>query len=193
MERSESNMTNLNMITTEELLREVISRMGEDVEREGLVETPKRWAKALKEMTQGYNQDASEILNKSFESTNRNMVICRDIEFYSMCEHHVLPFKGKVHIGYIPNGRVVGLSKLARVVEVFARRLQIQEQLTEQIAEAIETAINATGVAVVVEAEHLCMKARGVRNHSSVMTTSALRGALKETQARMEFLSLIGK
>jgi GTP cyclohydrolase I len=186
-------MTNLNMITTEELLREVISRMGEDVEREGLVETPKRWAKALKEMTQGYNQDASEILNKSFESTNRNMVICRDIEFYSMCEHHVLPFKGKVHIGYIPNGRVVGLSKLARVVEVFARRLQIQEQLTEQIAEAIETAINATGVAVVVEAEHLCMKARGVRNHSSVMTTSALRGALKETQARMEFLSLIGK
>lgn len=183
----------LEHFTTEQLLAEVITRMGEDVTREGLVETPHRWAKALREMTQGYQENPSAILNKSFESSNKNMVICRDIEFYSMCEHHVLPFKGKVHIGYIPNGRVVGLSKLARVVDVFARRLQIQEQLTEQIAEAIEQAIGATGVAVVVEAEHLCMKARGVRNHSSVMVTSSLRGQLLNPEVRAEFLSLIGK
>lgn len=175
------------------LFRRVLEEIGENVEREGLIETPRRWAKAMLELTNGYAQDPAEILNKSFQSENRNMVICKDIEFYSMCEHHVLPFKGRAHIAYIPNGRVIGLSKLARLVECFARRLQIQEQMTEQIAEAIEKHVGATGVAVVLEAEHLCMKARGVRNHSSVMITSALRGLMEGQEARAEFLSLIGK
>lgn len=178
-------------MTNEQMIKQLLINLGEDADREGLVDTPKRVVKAWKEICVGYSMDPAEILARRFKTTASNMVICRDIEFYSVCEHHLLPFKGKAHIGYLPKEEVVGLSKLPRLVECFGRRLQIQEQMTEQIADAIMEHLNPLGCAVILEAEHLCMKSRGVRNHSSVMVTSALRGEFIHPEVRSEFLSLV--
>jgi GTP cyclohydrolase I len=177
----------------ENAVKEILEYIGEDVEREGLVDTPKRVRKAWEFMCGGYKQDAQEILNQAlFTSSNDEMVVVKDIEFYSMCEHHMLPIIGKAHVAYIPNGKVVGLSKIPRVVDVFARRLQIQEQLTEQIAEAINEAIAPKGVAVVIDARHMCMEMRGVEKISSSTVTSALRGLFKkEKTTKDEFLSIV--
>lgn len=172
--------------------REVLQLIGEDPEREGLIKTPERMAKAWQFMTQGYNQDAVAILNSAkFHENVSEMILVKDIELYSMCEHHLLPFYGKAHIAYIPNGYITGLSKLARVVDVFSRRLQVQERLTTQILEAIKEALNPQGVAVVIEAKHLCMMVRGVQKQNSVTTTSAFDGQFQSTSTRMEFLKLI--
>lgn len=177
----------------EELYRELLKHIGEDVNREGLRETPRRAAKAMAFLTQGYSQNLDEIINNAlFESETREMVLVKNIELYSMCEHHLLPFIGKCHVAYIPNGKVIGLSKIARIVDVYARRLQIQENLTRQIAESLEKFTGAAGVAVVIEAQHLCMMMRGVEKQNSVMTTSCLLGTFLDSAAtRMEFLSLI--
>lgn len=173
----------------------IISAIGEDLTREGLVDTPKRAAKAFKFLNNGYEKTLDEVLNGAiFTSDAEDMVIVKDIELYSLCEHHLLPFIGKCHVGYLPNGKVLGLSKIARVVDMYARRLQIQEQLTSQIAEAIETAVGARGVAVVIEAKHLCMMMRGVEKQNSVMTTSAMKGIFrKDISTRTEFLNLINR
>ncbi len=168
--------------------------MGEDVNREGLIKTPERAAKAMQFLTQGYDQDASQILRSAmFKEDYSEMVIVKDIELYSMCEHHMLPFFGKAHIAYIPNGYVVGLSKLPRIVDVFARRLQVQERLTDQILSAIQSNLQPLGVAVVIEASHMCMMMRGVQKQNSMTTTSAFAGEFKNAETRAEFLSLIGK
>jgi len=171
----------------------IIESTGEDPNREGLLKTPQRAAKAFEFLTQGYHQDIEEVVNGAiFPTENDEMVIVKDIELYSLCEHHLLPFLGKCHIAYIPQGKVIGLSKVARIVDIFARRLQIQETLTNQIANAILEHTNALGVAVVVEAEHLCMKMRGVEKQNSVMKTSAMLGAFRnDASTRAEFLSLI--
>lgn len=177
----------------EEAISTVLRLIGEDVNREGLIKTPSRVAKAYEFMTQGYTQNPKQVLNDAlFESTNNEMVLVRDIEFYSMCEHHMLPIIGRAHVAYIPNGKVVGLSKIPRLVNIFARRLQIQEQLTEQIAEALNDVINPLGVGVVVEARHMCIEMRGVEKINSTTTTSALRGLfMTNPQTRKEFFSLI--
>jgi GTP cyclohydrolase I len=177
----------------ESAVKEILVNIGEDPNREGLLKTPLRVAKAYEFLTKGYKQDPIEILNSAlFTSSNDEMVLVRDIEFYSMCEHHMLPIIGKVHVAYIPNGKVVGLSKIPRVVEVFARRLQIQEQLTEQIADAINEAIKPKGVAVVVHARHMCMEMRGVEKINSTTVSSALRGLFKsDSRTRNEFFNLI--
>ncbi|HWI91921.1 MAG TPA: GTP cyclohydrolase I FolE [Flavisolibacter sp.] len=182
--------------TTEELIKHyhgVIDLIGEDAEREGLLKTPHRVAKAMQFMTHGYKQDAVAILNSArFKEEISEMVIVKDIELYSMCEHHMLPFFGKAHIAYIPNGYITGLSKLARVVDVYARRLQVQERLTTQILQAIKESLNPLGVAVVIEAKHLCMMMRGVQKQNSVTTTSAFDGEfLNNHVTRNEFLKLI--
>jgi GTP cyclohydrolase I len=182
--------------TTEELIKHyhgVIDLIGEDAEREGLLKTPHRVAKAMQFMTHGYKQDAVAILNSArFKEEISEMVIVKDIELYSMCEHHMLPFFGKAHIAYIPNGYITGLSKLARVVDVYARRLQVQERLTTQILQAIKESLNPLGVAVVNEAKHLCMMMRGVQKQNSVTTTSAFDGEfLNNHVTRNEFLKLI--
>lgn len=182
--------------TTVELMhhyKHIISLLGEDSQREGLIKTPERMAKAMQYITQGYNQDAVGILNSAkFHEEVSEMVIVKDIELYSMCEHHLLPFFGKAHIAYIPNGYITGLSKLARVVDVFARRLQVQERLTTQILKAIKESLNPLGVAVVIEAKHLCMMLRGVQKQNSVTTTSAFDGEfLNNHVTRNEFLKLI--
>ena len=182
--------------TTEDLVKQyqnVIDLLGEDGEREGLLKTPQRVAKAMQFMTQGYKQDAVAILNSArFREDISEMVIVKDIELYSMCEHHMLPFFGKAHIAYIPNGYITGLSKLARVVDVFSRRLQVQERLTTQILSAIKESLNPMGVAVVNEAKHLCMMMRGVQKQNSVTTTSAFDGEfLNNHVTRNEFLKLI--
>ncbi len=182
--------------TTEELMfnyRNIITLLGEDGEREGLLKTPERMAKAMQYMTQGYQQDAVTILNSArFREDISEMVIVKDIELYSMCEHHLVPFFGKAHIAYIPNGYITGLSKLARVVDVFARRLQVQERLTTQILKAIKESLNPLGVAVVIEAKHLCMMMRGVQKQNSVTTTSSFDGEfLNNHVTRNEFLKLI--
>lgn len=171
----------------------VIDLIGEDVQREGLIKTPHRVAKAFQFMTQGYKQDAVSILNSArFKEEVSEMVIVKDIELYSMCEHHMLPFFGKAHIAYIPNGYITGLSKLARVVDVFSRRLQVQERMTTQILQAIKESLNPQGVAVVIEAKHLCMMMRGVQKQNSVTTTSAFDGEfLNNHVTRNEFLKLI--
>ncbi len=176
-----------------EAVQKILTNIGEDITREGLLDTPKRVEKAWKFMCSGYNQDAQEIIKSAlFTSSNNEMVIIKDIEFYSMCEHHMLPIIGKAHIAYIPNGKVVGLSKIPRVVDVFARRLQIQEQMTEQIADAINEAISPKGVAVVLDARHMCMEMRGVEKICSTTVTSALRGIFKkEKKTKDEFLSII--
>jgi GTP cyclohydrolase IA len=172
--------------------RDIIEKMGEDPTREGLVKTPERVAKAMQFLTSGYHQDAAEILRGAmFEEDYRNMVIVKDIELYSMCEHHMLPFFGKAHIAYIPNGYIVGLSKIPRIVDVFARRLQVQERLTNQILDCIQKTMNPMGVAVVIEASHMCMMMRGVQKQNSVTTTSAFTGAFKQQETRNEFLKLV--
>jgi len=173
---------------------EALSLLGEDPEREGLVKTPERVAKAMQYLTQGYHQDPIAIINSAkFKESVSEMVIVKDIELYSMCEHHMLPFFGKAHIAYIPNGWITGLSKLARVVDVYSRRLQVQERLTTQILEAIKESLNPIGVAVVIEAKHLCMMMRGVGKQNSVTTTSAFDGEFLKNTTRSEFLKLINK
>jgi len=170
----------------------IIKEIGEDANRDGLVKTPERAAKAMQFLTQGYEQDATEILKSAmFKETYDEMVIVKDIELYSLCEHHLLPFFGKAHIAYIPNGHIVGLSKLPRIVDVFARRLQVQERLTEQILECINDTLKPQGVAVVIEASHMCMMMRGVQKQNSVTTTSGFKGAFKNIETRTEFLKLI--
>lgn len=173
--------------------KEILKEIGEDPEREGLKDTPKRVENAMRFLTQGYKQDVKEIVGDAiFESDNDEMIIVKDIELYSMCEHHMLPFIGKAHVAYIPDGRVIGLSKIARIVDVFARRLQIQENLTTQIASTLKEFTEAKGVAVVIEARHLCKMMRGVQKQNSVMKTSCMLGAFKEDHStRSEFLSLI--
>ena len=172
--------------------RQAISLLGEDPEREGLIKTPERMAKAMQFITQGYTQDAHAILDSAkFHENVSEMIIVKDIELYSMCEHHMLPFFGKAHVAYIPNGWITGLSKIARVVDVFSRRLQVQERLTTQILEAIKETLNPVGVAVVIEASHLCMMMRGVSKQNSVTTTSAFSGEFEEYRTRNEFLKLI--
>lgn len=173
--------------------REILKGLGEDPEREGLLDTPKRAAKAMQYLCHGYEQNLEEIVNGAlFASDNDEMVILKDIELYSLCEHHLLPFIGKAHVAYIPTGKVLGLSKLARIVDMFARRLQIQENLTRQIADAIQDVTQAAGVAVVIEAKHMCMMMRGVEKQNSSMITSVMLGEFRENAAtRSEFLSLI--
>ena len=179
----------------EEHFSRIITEIGEDVSREGLLDTPKRAAKAFKFLNNGYDKTLEEVLNGAiFQADTEDMVIVKDIELYSLCEHHLLPFIGKCHIAYIPDGKVLGLSKLARIVDMYARRLQIQEKLTKQIADAVEVAIGAKGVAVVVEAKHLCMMMRGVEKQNSVMTTSVMTGIFREDRStRMGFLNLINR
>ncbi len=174
--------------------REVLKLLGEDPEREGLLKTPKRMAKSMQFLTQGYEQDGAEIIRSAmFKEDYRQMVIVKDIELYSLCEHHLLPFYGKAHVAYIPNGYITGLSKVARVVECYARRLQVQERLTVQIRDCIQNTLNPLGVAVVIEASHMCMQIRGVQKQNSVTTTSAFTGAfLKDVRTRSEFIALIG-
>ena len=170
----------------------IIDLLGEDNEREGLEKTPMRAAKAMKFLTEGYEKDPKQILQSAMFSEHYNeMVIVKDIELYSLCEHHMLPFFGKAHIAYIPNGKIVGLSKIPRVVDVFARRLQVQERLTEQILDCINDTLQPKGVAVVIEASHMCMMMRGVQKQNSTTTTSGFRGTFKETDTRNEFLKLI--
>ena len=173
--------------------REILSLLGEDAEREGLIKTPERVAKAMSFVTKGYTQDPIEIINSAiFREEYQQMVLVKDIELFSMCEHHMMPFVGKAHVAYIPNGRITGLSKIARVVECFARRLQVQERLTVQIRDCIQQALNPIGVAVVIEASHMCMQMRGVEKLGSSTTTSAFTGIfLKDTRTREEFLTLI--
>lgn len=181
--------------TTQELAeayKSIIGLVGEDVEREGLLKTPERIAKAMQYLTQGYDMDAKAILESAkFHEEVSEMVVVKDIELYSMCEHHMLPFYGKAHIAYIPNGYITGLSKIARVVDVYARRLQVQERMTQQILDAIKETLNPIGVAVVIEASHLCMMMRGVSKQNSVTTTSAFCGEFEKNETRIEFLKLI--
>jgi GTP cyclohydrolase I len=176
----------------EELVRRELELLGEDPSREGLVRTPSRVAKSLKWMTQGYSSSAEQVVGEGiFKEDHDNMIMVRDIELYSMCEHHMLPFFGKAHVAYIPNGKIVGLSKIPRIVDVYAQRLQVQERLTEQIAEGLCRVLNPAGVGVVIEAYHLCMMMRGVQKQNSKTITSALRGAFREDpKTRDEFLRL---
>jgi GTP cyclohydrolase I len=173
--------------------REQLQAIGEDIDREGLLRTPGRAARALEFLTQGYRQNLDEIINGAvFESNASEIILVKDIELYSLCEHHLLPFIGRAHVAYLPNGKVIGLSKVARIVDVFARRLQIQENLTTQIAESLMNCLQPSGVAVVVEAKHLCMMMRGVEKQNSVMKTSCLLGTFKDdARTRSEFLSLL--
>ncbi len=172
--------------------RSIIESVGEDADRQGLLKTPERAAKAIQYLTQGYQLDAEEVLRSAlFDEDYSEMVIVKDIELYSLCEHHILPFFGKAHIAYIPNGKIVGLSKIPRVVDIFARRLQVQERLTDQIVNTINRVLKPEGVAVVIEASHMCMMMRGVQKQNSVTTTSAFRGTFKNMESRNEFLKLI--
>ena len=173
--------------------RDLLQSVGEDVDREGLQRTPDRAARALEFLTQGYRQNLKEIINRAvFESSASEIILVKHIELYSLCEHHLLPFIGRAHVAYLPNGKVIGLSKVARIVDVFARRLQIQENLTTQIAESLMNCLHPSGVAVVVEAKHLCMMMRGVEKQNSVMKTSCLLGTFKDdARTRSEFLSLL--
>ncbi|WP_298901991.1 GTP cyclohydrolase I FolE [uncultured Psychroserpens sp.] len=173
---------------------QIIKELGEDTKREGLLKTPERASKAMQFLTQGYDQDAAEILKSAmFKESYNEMVIVKDIELYSLCEHHILPFFGKAHIAYIPNGHIVGLSKIPRIVDVFSRRLQVQERLTEQILDCINNTLKPEGVAVVIEASHMCMMMRGVQKQNSTTTTSGFRGAFKNMETRTEFLKLISE
>jgi len=172
--------------------KETLSLLGEDAEREGLQKTPERIAKAMQFLTQGYQEDAKAVLaSAKFHEDVSEMIIVKDIELYSMCEHHMLPFYGKAHVAYIPNGFITGLSKIARVVDIFSRRLQVQERLTHQILSAIQETLNPLGVAVVIEASHLCMMMRGVQKQNSVTTTSAFFGQFEKNETRSEFMKLI--
>ncbi|WP_452230289.1 MULTISPECIES: GTP cyclohydrolase I FolE [unclassified Lacinutrix] len=172
--------------------KSIIEDLGEDTKRDGLLKTPERAAKAMQFLTQGYDQSPEEILKSAmFKEDYKDMVIVKDIELYSLCEHHLLPFFGKAHIAYIPNGQIVGLSKLPRIVDVFARRLQVQERLTHQILDCINDTLKPQGVAVVIEASHMCMMMRGVQKQNSVTTTSGFRGQFEKIETRNEFLKLI--
>lgn len=184
-----------NTATTEAIAQhvvELLQHLGEDAQREGLQRTPERVGKAMQFLTQGYQQDPEAILRSAlFEEDYRQMVVVKDIPFYSLCEHHLLPFFGKAHVAYIPNGKITGLSKVARVVDVFARRLQVQERMTTQIKECIQNTLNPLGVMVVIEAEHLCMQMRGVQKPHAVTTTSDFTGAFNRPETREEFMNLI--
>ncbi len=190
---TDSELVTAASLTTQELYRELLVRLGEDPTRDGLLDTPERMEKSMAFLTRGYAMDVKTVLHEAlFEVEYDEMVIVKDIEFFSMCEHHLLPFFGKAHIAYVPNGRVIGLSKVPRVVDVFARRLQVQERLTTEIADAITEAIEPQGVAVILEAQHLCMMMRGVEKQHSATVTSAMRGVFKtQLQTRNEFLSLV--
>ena len=179
----------------EKLFSQLIQEIGEDVTREGLVDTPKRAAAAFHYLNNGYNLSLEKVLNNAvFEADTEDMVIVKDIELYSLCEHHLLPFIGKCHVAYLPRNKVIGLSKVARIIEMYSRRLQIQERLTHQIATALQTAVDPLGVAAVIEAKHLCMMMRGVEKQNSVMTTSAMLGQFrKQISTRSEFLNLINR
>ena len=179
----------------EALVRDLLLELGEDPAREGLERTPRRVAEALRFLTSGYRTDSKKLINGAiFTQRTNSMVICKNIEVYSLCEHHMLPFFGRCHIGYIPSGRVFGVSKLARVVDMYARRLQLQERLTEQISEELMGAIDAVGVGVMIEAQHLCMMMRGVEKQNSIMVTSSVLGTFRESVAtREEFLALVGR
>lgn len=188
------------MITTDKLQEiqmhysEIIRLLGEDVNREGLIKTPERVAKAMATLTRGYDMNPEAIINSAkFKEDYNQMVIVKDIQFYSLCEHHMLPFYGKAHVAYIPNGYITGLSKIARVVDVFSHRLQVQERMTTQIKECIQNALNPLGVMVVIEAKHMCMQMRGVEKQNSITTTSDISGAFNQSKTREEFLSLISK
>lgn len=184
-----------NREVTEELtenFKNIISRLGEDIEREGIEKTPERAAKSMQFLMKGYSENPEQIMRDAmFNENYEEMVIVKDIELYSLCEHHMLPFFGKAHIGYIPNGKIVGLSKLPRVVDVFARRMQVQERLTIDILECINSTLQPKGVAVVIEAQHMCMMMRGVQKQNSVTTTSGFRGQFQKSETRNEFLKLI--
>ena len=178
--------------STQEMYREILSRLGEDPERDGLQHTPSRVEKSMTFLTKGYKEDPGKILRGAmFDVDYDEMVIVKDIEMFSLCEHHMLPFFGKVHVAYIPKGKVIGLSKIPRLVEVFARRLQVQERLTRQIADTIQDAINPQGVGVVIEARHLCMMMRGIEKQNSSTVTSAMVGCFRQKETRTEFLSLV--
>ncbi len=179
----------------EQAYRDLLEAIGENPERQGLMKTPARAARALEFLTQGYRQSVAEIVNDAvYDSDASEIILVKDIELYSMCEHHLLPFIGRAHVAYIPNGKVIGLSKMARMVDVFARRLQIQENLTTQVADALMDVLSPEGVAVVIEAKHLCMMMRGVEKQNSIMKTSCLLGCFKDSATtRSEFLSLLGK
>ena len=182
----------VNLKKIENATKDILEAVGEDVNREGLVKTPKRVAKAFEHICGGYFKDPKEVLNEAlFDSTNNEMVVVRNIEFYSMCEHHILPFFGRVSVAYIPDKKVVGLSKIPRLVDVFARRLQIQEQLTEQIADVIMETVSPKGVGVVIHARHMCMEMRGVESKHSYTSSSALRGVFTEQKTREEFFNII--
>jgi GTP cyclohydrolase I len=175
-----------------ESYKSIIDNLGEDVTREGLLSTPVRAAKAMQYLTHGYELDPLQILQSAlFTEDHRQMIVVKDIEMYSMCEHHMLPFFGKAHIAYIPNGQIVGLSKIPRIVDAFARRMQVQERLTDQIKNCIQEALNPLGVAVVIEAQHMCMQMRGIQKQNSFTTTSSFTGAFEEDKTRREFISLI--
>ena len=170
----------------------IIDTLGEDVDREGLEKTPERVAKAMQYLTHGYGLDSLEILKSAmFTEDHRQMIVVKDIEVYSMCEHHMLPFFGKAHVAYIPNGKIVGLSKIPRIVDAFARRMQVQERLTDQIKNCIQEALDPLGVAVVIEAQHMCMQMRGIQKQNSVTTTSSFTGAFEKDKTRKEFINLI--
>ncbi len=172
--------------------RLIIENLGEDTQREGIVKTPERAAKAMQYLTHGYDINPSEILKSAlFSEDHQQMIVVKDIEVYSMCEHHMLPFFGKAHVAYIPNGKIVGLSKIPRVVDAFARRLQVQERLTDEIKNCIQEALNPLGVAVVIEAQHMCMQMRGIQKQNSVTTTSSFTGAFEKDKTRKEFISLV--
>ncbi|MDE0018295.1 GTP cyclohydrolase I FolE [Candidatus Poribacteria bacterium] len=177
----------------ESLFTKILGNLGEDPSRQGLVKTPLRAAKAMEFLTSGYHQDINEILNGAiFDEDYDEMVIVKEIEFYSLCEHHILPFWGKCHVGYLPKNQIIGLSKIPRIVDMFSRRLQVQERLTREIAEALETALDPRGVAVVMEGQHLCMMARGVEKQAPRMTTNVMRGAFREdSSTRAEFLRCV--
>jgi GTP cyclohydrolase I len=181
-----------NILKMSEHYREILKLLGEDSEREGLIQSPVRISKAMQFLTQGYNMDPEDILRSAmFKEDYRQMVIVKDIEIYSLCEHHLLPFFGKAYVAYIPNGYITGLSKIARVVEAFSRRLQVQERLTTQIKECIQNTLNPLGVAVVIEAKHMCMSMRGIEKQNSVTTTSDFTGAFQKEATRQEFIRLI--
>lgn len=191
--RASVDAPSLTSASFEELIREMIVRLGEDPDREGLIRTPDRVHRAYQHLLKGYNEDADAMLKAAlFTVTYDEMVIVKDVEMFSLCEHHMLPFFGKVHVAYVPNGKVIGLSKIPRLIEIFSRRLQIQERLTTQVAEAIQNAIEPQGVGVVIEARHLCMMMRGVEKQHSAAVTSSMLGCFRtEQETRTEFLSLI--
>ncbi len=176
----------------EKIIKDLLIALGEDPNREGLLATPKRVKKSFEFLTKGYKEDIDKVINNAiYKAENDDMIIIKNIEFYSLCEHHLLPFYGKCHIGYIPDKKIIGVSKLARIVEVFARRLQIQERLSRQITETIKKSLNAQGVGIVMEAQHMCMTMRGISKQHSKMVTSAMLGCFRKSTTRMEFLSLI--